>query len=38
MFCFGGMGQVAKGVKAQGGLKALLKSITVLPLASGLGM
>ena len=38
MFCLGGIGQVAKAEKAQGGLNALLKSITVLPRASGLGI
>jgi hypothetical protein len=38
LFCGGGNGQVAKAVKAHGGLYALLKSIWVWPLASGLGI
>ena len=37
IFCLGGNGQVACTVKAQGGLKALLKSMTVWPVASGFG-
>ena len=35
-FCWGGSGQVANSVNTQGGLYALLKSITVIP--SGPGM
>ena len=38
LFCAGGNGQVAKAVKAQGGLYAILKSISVFPKASGLGI
>ncbi|HKK41282.1 MAG TPA: hypothetical protein VJ963_02650 [Bacteroidales bacterium] len=34
-FSLGGIGQVAKGVNAQGGLYALLKSRMILPVESG---
>ena len=35
-FSRGGMGQVAKGLNAQGGLYALLKSRMIRPLESGM--
>ena len=38
VFALVGMGQVENSEKAQGGLYALLKSILVMPFASGFGI